>query len=138
MRAFRLSVASSVAALGLLGTIAAPALADVCFNAAGLEIVGHAFVRPGRGACRPFTGTDAFDRVASGTACTTTDGTMLRVGYTMHRNNSAYESGQINIPLPSMTGGNTSYMNVTGAGTITMGSGSGSAATCSPVNPPVE
>jgi hypothetical protein len=66
MRALRFFLAASIAALALLGTAVAPVLADVCFNAAGIEIVGHAFIKAGRGACRPFTGTAlSFARTSS-------------------------------------------------------------------------
>jgi hypothetical protein len=52
--------------------------------------------------------------IVSGTACTTSDGTTLKIGYVIHPDGPTgqAETGQIHVPLPAMTGGTATFRTI--------------------------
>jgi len=92
---------------------AAPALAkDLCLNlpvVSGLVVYGfQEFTVPPKGKCKPVSGeSTVLGWVLSGAACTTPDGSTLRLGFGAHAISGVtlfFDVG-CNIPLPSLAGG---------------------------------
>lgn len=104
---------TSVLSVFVLVLGAGPAVAkDLCLNlpaVTGLVVYGfQEFTVPAKNKCKPVQGaTTVQGFVLSGSACTSADGTMLRLGFTAHANSAAtvtFDAG-CNIPLPSLAGG---------------------------------
>ena len=137
MRALHVTLRSLVLTLALLVVAVPSALADMCFNAAGLPIVGQNYANPARGACRALMG-NSFGHMVSGIACTNTAGTFVRVGYTIHPGQGGnVEIGQMDLPLPSMTDGQTFFRSISLGRIVDAGQGVASATVCSPAAQPV-
>ncbi len=132
--------AKLVAMLVLLAQIPASAAwgKDLCVYFDLFVIAAQNFTIPGKGKCKPLTGvfglrstvdsndfTSAGDLV-SGTVCTNTAKTALRIGFTVHPGSigngdtggRAY-FGQANIPLPELANGATALRIIEDDGDIT-------------------
>jgi hypothetical protein len=100
-RGFILAIACAV------GITAAPAWAgDLCMESSvfGPTLVAKNFGIPGKNKCKPIHGF-LDDSMVAGTACTTSDGTILRVHFTIHLANSNDAAlGACNFGLPSLNG----------------------------------
>ena len=131
--------AVTIAACAVLGSAERSQATDWCFNAAGITLVAQNFVKPAKGACKPFTGHKVSGEIVSGTACTTSNGDTLRIGYVIHPQGPSgqAEIGQIDIPLPALTGGATTFRGINFDKTTYGTSGPGNAVPCVPANQPV-
>lgn len=107
----RLGMAAAIVA-GLAGSARA---ADVCIEWKTLttthQLVGKAFRVPGKGKCRPFAGFDIaypslFD--ATGSGCTASDGSELRLVLTASREGYSPIFFHVTLPLPLGPGGEMS------------------------------
>lgn len=135
MRRFLSSLLLAVTAVLPTSAVVAHA-ADWCFDVDGLIVVFQNFSKPGKGNCKVVLGHVDSGNLVTGTACLTSDGTTLRVGYSKHGGASDSEIGEVILPNPALTGGTSSYLGLTSGG-ITSGDGPASAAICDPGNQPV-
>lgn len=108
MRHARIAVVLGLA-LPLLGVTARAA--DLCITVSpndSTRYVGRGFVIPGKGKCKAWNGvylpSFANVSVTTGTGCTTSDGTKLRLHLVSMRETVAFND-YIVLPLPSLTGG---------------------------------
>lgn len=95
--------------LGMLG--GAARAADFCITVSPTDTtryVGKNFKIPGPGKCKPWNGvylpTFAAVSVSTGTACTSSDGTNLRINLVTARATIAFND-YIVLPLPDLTNG---------------------------------
>ncbi|MEW6268216.1 MAG: hypothetical protein AB1689_02825 [Thermodesulfobacteriota bacterium] len=96
-------------ALGVVGGTAFAA--DLCITvnpADSTRYVGRGFTIPGKGKCRAWNGvylpSFANVSVTTGTGCTSSDGTVLRLHLVSMRETVAFND-YIVLPLPSLSGG---------------------------------
>ena len=109
---------------------------DFCIYFSLFAIAAQDFTIPGKGKCKPLVGvfgrrdplTNAFTSegdVVSGTACTNTAKTALRIGFTVHPGTLGEGDdggdvfiGQTNIALPELAGGATAFRAIQINGSI--------------------
>lgn len=108
MRNVRLAMVLGLALTTVGGTARA---ADLCIKVApndSTQYVGRGFTIPGKGKCRAWNGvylpSFANVSVTTGTGCTSSDGTLLRLHLTSMRQTVAFNDYVV-LPLPSLTGG---------------------------------
>ena len=102
----------SLLALLSLAAIAPVAYAaDLCITVTpndSTKYVGKGFRVPGKGKCKPWNGvylpSFAAVSVSTGTGCTSSDGTKLRINLVTSRDGVAFND-YIVLPLPDMTNG---------------------------------
>jgi hypothetical protein len=130
---FRFAVAGA-----LVLALSAPAWGkDVCIDFDVFTIVAQNFTLPGKGKCKPLVGvfgvrsapgaddlTSEGD-VVSGTVCTNSAKTALRIGFTVHPGSLGNGDtggrtyfGQANVPLPELANGGTALRFIGDDGTI--------------------
>ena len=85
---------------------------DACFGIpstfGGVLLVLKSFAPPGKNRCKPISGfTNIAGAILEGSACTTADGTTMRLGFSGHGFIPGLAPFQIacTIPLPSLSGG---------------------------------
>jgi hypothetical protein len=137
-----MSRTSLVLALSLLGSAVVARAGDFCILVSPpdtTKYVGKGFSVPGKGKCKSWNGmylpSFAAVSISTGTACTSSDGTMLRINLVTSRVGVAFND-YIQLPLPDLTNGTLwEVVPQFGNGPITI---SGiSAAKCSPEDNPI-
>lgn len=102
-------VPATILLLGILG--AAAHAADFCIVVGpndSTKYVGKGFKVPGKGKCKSWNGvylpSFAPVSVSTGTGCTSSDGTTLRINLATSRNGVAFNDYVV-LPLPDLTNG---------------------------------
>jgi len=102
---------SLLAFLSLAAIAPAAYAADFCITVSpndSTKYVGKGFRVPGKGKCKPWNGvylpSFAAVSVSTGTGCTSSDGTKLRINLVTSRDGVAFND-YIVLPLPDMTNG---------------------------------
>ena len=137
---------STIAAIGLAAALALGDVAqatDYCFTTGSTVIAVPAFKVPKPGKCSTFKKGAYYYADGSpvlGTACTTTDGSAMRVSYQYLQYNNGSNisySGHFDFPYPALGTGTYSELSWQEGNTIDAASGSANAAPCAtpvPIN----
>jgi len=105
----------AVAVSILVASSTAARAGNVCITeGANMVLAGRKFTLPGKDKCKAITGFNLFD-LCSGVACTSADGTLVRVHYTCSEDQiivlKSFYYG-FPLPLPSSNVGNATYSAV--------------------------
>src|SRR5438477_6658969 len=111
----RIHMVAGAISMFIIATSMTARAGDLCITQAGNTIfAGRKFSLPGNDKCKPITGFNLSD-VCSGVACTSADGTFVRVHYTCSEDQivilKSFYYG-FPLPLPSSNTGNATYSAV--------------------------